>query len=101
MQNIIDQDILLAEDIRLIKRLDKVPKDQNFPEGLRFAYQYLIFRNNEWLQLCRIDNYEHDKRKTGTHIHKYTNENVEFKEMDFRESEEYIKQLGERLKRIS
>ena len=36
---IIDQDIPLAEDKRLIKRLYKVRKSDDFPDGLEFACQ--------------------------------------------------------------
>ncbi|MBI2137541.1 hypothetical protein HYU12_03415 [Candidatus Woesearchaeota archaeon] len=48
MQVIINQDILIAEDVRLVKRLFKVGKDANFPDGLKFAYQYLVFKGGEW-----------------------------------------------------
>ena len=42
---IIDQDIPLAEDKRLIKRLYKVDKSDDFPDGLEFAYQFLYVKN--------------------------------------------------------
>ena len=64
---IIDQDIPLAEDKRLIKRLYKVDKNDDFPDGLEFAYQFLYFKDNKWIQVARIDNQLHGG-KPGTHI---------------------------------
>ena len=40
-ETIIDQDIPLADDVRLIKKIWKVDKSRNFPEGLEFAFQLL------------------------------------------------------------
>ncbi|MBS3119267.1 hypothetical protein J4475_00415 [Candidatus Woesearchaeota archaeon] len=100
MSIIINQDIILAEDARLIKRLYKVRKETSFPDGLKFAYQYLVFRNNEWIEVCRIDNYKHDKNEIGTHIHKHGRKKVVFKELSFEEAEEYTMRLGEELRRL-
>lgn len=100
MQVIINQDILIAEDVRLVKRLFKVGKDANFPDGLKFAYQYLVFKYGEWLDVCRIDNYRHSRQKAGAHIHKFSGEFVEFRDIGFREAEELVIRIGGQLKVI-
>ena len=41
--SLIGHDLPIAENTRLIKRLWKVDKDNNFPDGLEFAYQLLHF----------------------------------------------------------
>src|SRR3989344_7023454 len=101
MHVIIDQDIPIAEDIRLVKRLYKVPKEKAYPKGIKFAYQYLIYRDSEWIDICRVDNYRHDKIKTGTHVHKLNAKEVQFSDMDFEEAEEYAISLSERLAKES
>lgn len=57
---VIDQDIPLAEDKRLIKKLWKIDKNHNFPDGLEFAYQFLYCKNELWIQVARIDNQLHE-----------------------------------------
>ncbi len=98
MQSIINQEITLAEDVRLIKRLYKVQANADFPLRLKFAYQYLALKEGKWLEVCRIDNYRHDKRRVGAHIHKHGQEFVEFREMGFKEAEKTIIELGERIR---
>ena len=91
---IIDQDIPLAEDKRLIKRLYKVDKSDDFPDGLEFAYQFLYFKENKWIQVARIDNQLHSGRP-GTHIHTLKREKVEWVGLTFEDAEEKILDLGE------
>lgn len=98
MKVVINQDITLAEDARLIKRLYKVQADAEFPLGLKFAYQYLLLKEGKWLEVCRVDNYRHDRHKTGTHIHKHGRQFIEFREMSFKEVEPAIIELGERIR---
>ena len=93
-----DLDVPLSEDIRLIKRLYKSDDRNAFPEGLRFALQYLWRQEGRWIEIARIDNYEHDENRTGVHIHKFGKGFVEFREMNFEEAEQYIIVLGEKIK---
>ena len=74
-ETVIDQDIPLADDKRLIKQLWKANKSDNFPGGLEFAYQLLYLKNNEWIQVARIDNQLHEG-KAGVHIHILKREKV-------------------------
>lgn len=92
-QTIIDQDIPLAEDKRLIKRLYKVDKSDDFPDGLEFAYQFLYFKDNKWIQVVRIDNQLHHS-KPGTHIHTLKREKVEWVDLTFEEAEDKIIEMG-------
>jgi len=95
MRALIEQDILLAEDVRLVKRLYRVPRSPSFPDGLKFAFQYLVLKEGIWREVCRVDNYEH-AGGTGTHVHKHGS--VTFRQMTFEEAEDYIIALGERLR---
>jgi len=89
---ILDQDIPLSEEKRLIKRLWKVNKSKKYPNGLEFAYQFLFLKDNEWKQIARIDNQLHDD-KPGVHIH-VLHRNVKWEEMSFDEAEEKIIELA-------
>ncbi len=82
----------------MIKRLYKVQADADFPLGLKFAYQYLLLKERKWLEVCRVDNYRHDRHRIGTHIHKYGREFVEFREIGFKEAEQVIIELGDHLR---
>ena len=93
-QTIIDQDIPLAEDKRLVKRLYKVDKSDDFPDGLEFAHQFLYFKDDKWIQVARIDNQLHSG-KPGTHIHTLKREKVKWIDLTFEEAEEKILELGE------
>ena len=91
---IIDQDIPLAEDKRLIKRLHKVRKSDDFPDGLEFAYQFLYFKNDKWIQVARIDNQLHEGRQ-GTHIHILHRDKVQWTNLTFEKAEEKVIEVGE------
>jgi len=93
-ENAIDQDLPLAEDRRLIKRLWKVDKSDNFPDGLEFVYQFLYLKGDGWIQVVRIDNQLHEG-KSGSHIHILKRENVEWAVLSFEEAEEKILDLAE------
>ena len=91
-QEIINQDILLDIDKRLVKKLWKVEKSDNFPDGLEFAYQYLYYKESKWIQVARIDNQLHEG-KLGTHIHVLKKE-VYWENLTFEEAEEQILKIG-------
>ena len=91
---IIDQDIPLAEDKRLIKRLYKVRKSDDFPDGLEFAYQFLYFKNDKWIQVARIDNQLHEGRQ-GAHIHILHRDKVQWTNLTFEKAEEKVIEVGE------
>ncbi len=88
----------LSEDTRLIKRLYEAEQEDNTIGKFIFALQYLWFHETEWLELARIDNYEHEKGKSGVHIHKFGTRFVEFKGMDFAEAERFILGVCDRIK---
>lgn len=93
---LIDQDIALDVDKRLVKKLWKVTQSNDFPTGVKFVYQYLYFRSNQWQQMARIDNMLH-KGKPGVHIHTLKREKVEWQDMTFEEAEEKILEYGEKV----
>jgi len=95
MKVIQDLDIPLAEDRRLIIRMYEVEKSIYFPTGIKFAFQYLFSKDNKWIEVARVDNYEHDPKRTGSHVHKLGTSKVEFKEIAPKEAEEYIIGLAE------
>lgn len=65
-------------------------------DGIKFSVVYLLFLD-EWRDIARIDNYPHDGRE-GTHIHRFGEERVEFREMDLNNSIETIARIGNNLK---
>lgn len=95
-KTLVEEDILLAEGIRLIRRLWKVKKDRNFPQGLEFAFQLLHFKNSRWIQIARIDNQMHEG-SPGTHIHILGRKKVKWEDIRFQDAEQRIIEIGKRM----
>lgn len=93
-KTIIDQDIALAQDRRLIKRLWKVDKSKEFPLGLEFALQVLFLHDEQWIRIVRIDNQLHGG-KPGTHVH--THKRIIWTDIPFEEAEQKIIELAEKI----
>ncbi len=91
---IYEDDFLIEENKRIVLKLIKVEKSEDFPEGLEFAIQYLYFKNDEWQQIARIDNQLHEG-KAGAHIHILKREKVEWTDMSFNDAKEKIIEIGD------
>ena len=89
-----EDDFLIDENKRIVLKLIKVDKDENFPEGLEFAVQYLYFKEDEWIQIARIDNQLHEG-KPGVHIHILKKDKVEWTNISFNEAKEKIIEIGD------
>tara|TARA_B100000315_G_scaffold255953_1_gene300677 strand:+ start:971 stop:1291 length:321 start_codon:yes stop_codon:yes gene_type:complete len=89
-----EDDFLIGEKKRIVLKLLKVEKDDNFPEGLEFAIQYLYLKDDEWIQIVRIDNQLHEG-KSGIHTHVLKRNKVEWVDISFKEAKEKIIEIGE------
>ena len=84
------------EKVRLVKTLMKRDSPQEHPELMKWALQMLYFDGEEWIEICRIDNYLHEKRK-GSHIHFYKKWEVKRVELTFQEANNLIKEISSRI----
>jgi hypothetical protein len=91
-QTIINQDISYAHNRRLIKRLWKRDKTEEFPLGLEFAFQILYFNDVTWIHVARIDNQLRGGRP-GTHMH--LGKKIIWEELSFEAAEKKIITLAE------
>ncbi len=89
----------LSEDTRLIKRLYRAEANEYSFGIFIFALQYLWFHEDKWLEVARIDNYAHEPKRRGVHIHKFGSDFVEFREMSFTEAGEFVISVGESIKK--
>ena len=96
MKAVVDLNRKIGDCRRLITRIYEVDKSKSFPEGLKFACQYLFFRD-KWVEVVRVDNYEHDSKRFGAHVHKLGAEDVQFIEISADELETYVLAIGETL----
>ena len=94
MKVIVDLDRKIGDCRRLITRIYEVDKSESFPEGLKFACQYLFLRD-KWVEVIRVDNYEHDSKRFGVHVHKLGAENAQFIEISVDQLETYVLSAGE------
>ena len=95
-ETLVEEDATLGDWRRIITRLWKVKKSRNFPEGLEFALQLLYLKDEEWVQIARIDNQMHEG-KSGTHIHIFGRENVKWEDISFQDAEQRIIEIGRRI----
>lgn len=89
----------LSEDTRLLKRLYHAESGEQSSGSFIFAFQYLWFRKDRWLEIARIDNYVHEAKRRGVHIHKFGSNFVEFREMSLTEASGCIMLIGEDIKK--
>ena len=99
MKKLIDELIeFYSEDVRLVKNVMKRESPDEYPELLKWALQMLYFDGNKWVDICRIDNYLHEKQ-IGVHIHFYKKEEVKRVELSFQEADKIIKEISQRILR--
>jgi hypothetical protein len=87
-----------SENVRLVKTLMKRESPEEHPEIMKWALQMLYFDGEDWIEICRIDNYLHENQQ-GSHIHIYKKEEVKRVELDFQEANKVIKEISERILR--
>lgn len=93
MRVLIDLTEFYSENIRLVKALMKRESGDEFPSLLKWKLQMLFF-NNKWIEICRIDNYSHEG-KIGSHIH--CNNRVIRIDLSYKEAEKSIKDISKRI----
>ncbi|MFH0700823.1 MAG: DUF6516 family protein [Candidatus Woesearchaeota archaeon] len=97
MQILIDGlNVFYDEKVRLVKTLMKRESSKEYPEPLKWALQMLYFNCEEWIEICRIDNYPHEG-KTGSHVHVYGREEIKKVKLTFLEADEVIKEISVRI----
>ena len=85
--------IFYGENIRLIKNISKREGPEEFPELIKWALQLTYFKENEWIEICRIDNHFHEGIQ-GTHIHKYKEKMALRKELTLQDAEKEILRIS-------
>ncbi len=95
MKVLIDSvNIFYAENVRLVKTLMKRESPEEHPELMKWALQMLYFDGDDWIEICRFDNYLHENQ-AGSHIHLF-NGSINRVDMTFREAEIAIKERSKR-----
>ncbi|MBI5224956.1 hypothetical protein HY989_03725 [Candidatus Micrarchaeota archaeon] len=90
---ILDRSYRISENEILDVYYLEVERDSFYPEGMKYAINYRIFRNGKWHVIVRIDN----KERQGHHIH--FKGNVEkFNFTSFEDAKNKVLKLGDELK---
>jgi len=63
---------------------------------MKWKLQMLYLYNNDWVEVCRIDNYPHEN-KVQSHIHTYRMKEVKWVGMTFEEADITIREIGPRI----
>lgn len=80
----------IGDDTKIVTTVNK------FPDGFKFSMVYLLLLDR-WVDIARIDNYPHNGREE-THIHRFREKRVEFREMSFDEAKEILMRIGGNIK---
>jgi hypothetical protein len=97
MKILIDNiNIFYNENLRLVKTLMKRESPKEHPELMKWALQMLYFKGDDWIEICRIDNYMHENQ-TGSHIHIYDKEEVKRIKITFQEAEKTIIEISNKI----
>ena len=67
------------------------------PHHFRFSITYIYDKGDDMMALVRIDNFPHDGTNR-THIHRWRDSCVEYRDMDIKEAEETIIKIGNFIK---
>ena len=90
----VNEDFPIQGNMRIIRKMWKVLKSNNFPDGIEFAIQLLTYKEGKWLQIARIDNQLH-QGKPGSHIH--IGDRIVWENLTFEEAEEKIHAISKRM----
>ncbi|MFH1332386.1 MAG: hypothetical protein ABIH63_03840 [archaeon] len=85
-----------GENVRLVKTLMKRESLGEYPDLMKWKLQMSYFDGNDWIEICRIDNYLHENQ-VGSHIHNYKKKGIKRVEMTFEEAEKNIKNISQRI----
>ena len=96
MKTLIDTNEFHDDDIRLMRSLKKRESLDEYHEVMKWALQTLYFDGNEWIKICRIDNFIHEEQK-GSHIHIYKRGQVKRIKLTYQQAEKLIKKISERI----
>ena len=88
--------IFYSEKVRLVKTLMKREYPEEYNTLFKWALQMLYFNGNNWIEICRIDNYIH-KNQTGSHVHYYKQDAVKRVDISFKDAELVIKEISARI----
>jgi hypothetical protein len=85
-----------SEKVRLVKTLMKRESAKEHPEPMKWALQMLYFNGDDWVEICRIDNYRHENQ-IGSHIHFYKKDEVKRIKLDFQEANKVIREISKKI----
>ena len=86
-----------SEKVRVVRTVMKRESAEEHPELIKWALQALYFHGEEWIEICRIDNYLHEGL-TGSHIHIFPAE-VRRMNITYEDAREEIKKIIKRILR--
>lgn len=97
MKTILDNmEIMYQTNLRLLKTLLKRQYFEEYPEPFKWKVQTLYLHADNWIEICRIDNYLHENI-VGSHVHLYGKKNVKRLKINFMEAERVIIELSKKI----
>ncbi len=85
-----------GENVRLVKTLMKRESPEEYPDLMKWKLQMLYFDGDNWMEICRIDNYLNENQK-GSHIHVYGRRGVNWVGITFEDAKDVIKEISARI----
>jgi tricorn protease-like protein len=98
MKTLIDTKEFPIENVRIDRTLMKRESEEEFPELMKWAVQLSYWTGDEWVQICRADNFLHEGQ-IGSHIHTYNQDRVKWIEVSYTEADKIVKETSTRILR--
>ena len=67
-KKILDMEWVVGKRRKIIEKVWKVTKSDDYPQGNVFSFQFLYEKEDRWIQIARIDNMMHEGKPVA-HIH--------------------------------
>lgn len=90
----------VEEDFRIVEKIVKVKKSKEFPNGLKYSFNLMVF-DNKWISLVRVDNSVHKKDRIGQHLHRFDKgiENAGYSiNLELKEIKKHILKIAKEIK---
>ncbi len=90
---ILEEDFV-ERDYRIYNKITKVEKSSEFPEGLKYTFNFMVFRDGKWQNIARVDNSLHMGQVAKMHLHRMDKETAEHIDIPLEKIKDYIIKIG-------
>jgi|SRR3989339_2006421 len=96
MKKLLQQKEMYGPEVMIDRTLKKRESKKEFPEPLMWAINVSYWNGNDWVPICRADNYLH-KHQAGSHIHTFNPDTVKRIDITYEKADKIVKETSKRI----